>query len=797
MPKKDHPTFGDIQRHTFLTGTILAVYIEDEVTPEAQWDTADVQYEGEKIFHNAPVRYHCQRVGVERENGAVADGGRGFSAGDSVVLMARVTTESGKGAEYDQMFVIAHTDGVRACMWDYVLIRMSASAFIPHEPPYGSWEDGVYTPFEAGSHEHEYATIWDAGRRCPASILNPTTGETYAWPVKMEALKPLLDNYVFEDADLFELQSQGDAESEEAGFTPQWREDVQGNKIRGDAEAQEWWTSYNINGNPISNLFYEMEQGIYADDGGAGDGTFQRTVDLYEGAEEQIAKWIENSPLACNRDVRENDVKGSDETVEVPQYIVDRVNSLTAIIKQMESLMQAIEGQPGMLPTYLEYKATRDAAQAERDELTAQSAFVPWAVAHDIYGEPLQRTSTHWQLAYGEDEIWVCGKQIYQGMVISPCDAAWKFVRHSTLPPVIAISDAIPATRLANGTNVMGGVTYGENMSFEDISFALASDVSIVGDNNIFSYGTLKRLLEGCYHRTENPAMKNAGVGSWRLKQLPRPNRPKDPVSFTALNTRYSSIDVWDRYDNWMNTFNYSCASPGTDRTWWFKSYGMQWRISAYYIDTPLGSMFYNAPTVEVALWNMSGLNFSTGNITARRDIPWTAAFNMAARQSERVMCQLYISRRQGVSLWEDPELTFAKQTYLKGPFDSMDPAEIKWVNVLDEGGNPVSRDYYEMEPEERIVLLDDRTYIRAEYEGEEGYEPGSALNNNRNEVEIMAACDTVSSLQAAHGRAHPVDMERDGRFEKSIAELIEFYYTSEGADAKDLSDFNIEARIV
>lgn len=798
MPKKNHPTFGDIQRHTFITGTILAVYIEDEVTPAEKWDTADVQYEGEKIFHGAPVRYHCQAVGVERANGAVADGGRGFSAGDKVILMARVTAEHGKGEEYDQMFVVAHQDGVHACMWDYVLIRVSVSAFIPHEPPYGVWEDGIYHITIPGSHDHEYATIWDSRRRCPASIMNPVTGTPYVWPVKMEDLKPLLDNYRFEDADLFEMQSQGDAVSEEAGFTPQWKDDQAGDKIRGGAPANEWWTSFNINGNPISNLFYQIEQAVYTHDEDVADGTFQAAVDLYEAAEPQIAQWIENSPVACNRDVRENDVKGSDAEIEVPQYVTDRVNSLTALIAQMESLMAAIEGQPGMLPTYLEYKSTRDAAALERDELIAQSAFVPWEVAHDIYGEPLKRTSVHWQLAYGEDEIWVCGKQTYAGMIVSLCDAAWKFDRHLTLPPAIAITEGEAAQRLANGTAIMGNTRYGEHMTYEDIAFALASDVSLsLGDNNIFSYGTLKRLLEGCYHRTENPAMKDAGVGSWRLKQIMRPKKPKDPVYYTALNTRMSTIDVWDRYDNWMNTFNHSCASPGVDRTWWFKSYGMQWRISSYYIDTPIGSMFYSAPTVEVALWNQSGLNISPANITARRDIPGFSGFNMEAKQSERVMCQIYISRRQGVSLWQDPELSFVKQTYLKGPYDSMDPAEIKWVTVLDESGTPTPRDYTTMEDEEKAALLDDRTYVRCEYEGEEGYVPVGPLNTNRNEIEVMAACDTVSSLMAAHGRAHPVDMERDGRFEKAIAELIEFYYVSEGYDKKNLSDFNIEARIV
>lgn len=90
MPVFNHPTFGDIQSYVYLEGKILKVYLEDVDVSESLWDTADVEYENKKIFNNAPVRYHCTPVGVERANGAVADGGRGFDVDDRVILMAKI-----------------------------------------------------------------------------------------------------------------------------------------------------------------------------------------------------------------------------------------------------------------------------------------------------------------------------------------------------------------------------------------------------------------------------------------------------------------------------------------------------------------------------------------------------------------------------------------------------------------------------------------------------------------------------------------------------------------------------------
>jgi hypothetical protein len=158
MPLLNHPTFGDIQSFVYLEGKVLKVYLEDSLTAEALWDTADVEYENHKIFLNAAIRYHCTPVGINRTNGAIVDGGRGFDVGDQVVLMAKIGTTPHLGEEYEKMYVVSHRDGVVPCSYNYLLIRMSAGAFIPHNPPYGVWRGGTYVPNNPGSHDHEYCT---------------------------------------------------------------------------------------------------------------------------------------------------------------------------------------------------------------------------------------------------------------------------------------------------------------------------------------------------------------------------------------------------------------------------------------------------------------------------------------------------------------------------------------------------------------------------------------------------------------------------------------------------------------
>ena len=238
----NHPTIGDVQSYVYLEGKILAVYLEDAAIAVAKWDTADVEYENKKIFYNAPIRYHCQAIGIERANGAVADGGRGFDVDDRVILMAKIGSTPQLGEEYPIIYVVAHLLGAVPCTYNYVLLRISPNAFLPHTPPYGTWNAGVYTVTTPNSHLHEYVTVWDAKKGAKATIYNPVTRQAYSFPVTMEAFKPALDYYQFVDEELFTLDPQGDDQSQEAGFTPDWLSDSNGDKIRNGIEAKEWWS---------------------------------------------------------------------------------------------------------------------------------------------------------------------------------------------------------------------------------------------------------------------------------------------------------------------------------------------------------------------------------------------------------------------------------------------------------------------------------------------------------------------------------------------------------------------------
>ena len=817
----DHKTIGDVQTYVYLEGKILKVYLEDATIAEAKWDTADVEYENKKLFSNAPIRYHCLTYGVERTNGAVADGGRGFDVGDKVILMAKIGSAPGKGEEYENVYVVAHKDGPVPCSYNFLFIRISATALLPHAPPYGTWvrtdqdsrNDPAYVVSVPGSHAAEYCTVWDAAKGKVATVYNPVTKVPYVFPVTVEEFKPALDIFRFCDEELFTLDSQGDEQRQEAGFTPDWKSDFQGELIRAGAKPNTWWTAYSISGNPIFSLLIDTELELATDGEGAASGAFTRSMDKIEAARVEngaIAQWKQASPRAFNDATRSFDVKGSDATREMPPSVQERLQELQKLIGEQTDLINALDSEKknrwetltGMIPITdpilqaefvalgsdpvivldLRYRGIRDTAQLEVDTILAKSTFVAWEIAHDKDMQPLKGSSYHMQFAYGEDEVWLCAKNIYAGMVIDACDAMWKFGRVMTLPPVIEIGNPA-ADRLASG-----GMTLGNSLSLGDISMFLAADITQSDDGNIFSYGTLKRINDGGFHRTTHPAMKTNGIGSWRMTQNKIPRDEKEPTFITALNTRSESIDVWHRYDNWMNSIPYSYATWGVDRTWWFKSEAMQWKIKADFIDTPIGSMWHTAPVWEAALWYMSGLNFTAGAITVRKDVPINTQFIRQTKHSKRVIAQIYIVQRQAVSMFENPELTFVRQEINKGVYDNIDPASIKYVGGVD---------YDVMTAEQKKTLISDRVYLRTQYPGEVGYTPPVTLRANRNEVEIMASCGLYSTLKTKFERQHPNDQVRNGLLESEIQKLIVRCYTGSGLGLKDFSEINLEARIV
>ena len=128
------------------------------------------------------------------------------------------------------MYVVAHRDGAVPCAYNYLFIRIGAADLSPLVPPFGVWRDGLYAVTNVNDHPNEYCTVWDAAKGSAATVYNPLSGVPYVFPVSIEDFKPALDYYRFADEELFTLGSQGDYQSQEAGFTPEQIEQRLGNK---------------------------------------------------------------------------------------------------------------------------------------------------------------------------------------------------------------------------------------------------------------------------------------------------------------------------------------------------------------------------------------------------------------------------------------------------------------------------------------------------------------------------------------------------------------------------------------
>ena len=825
MPKYNHSTFGDIQSYVYLEGKILKVYIEDTSISQDKWDTADVEYENKKVFSGAKVRYHCLKEGSNRANGAIVDGAKGFDVGDQVIVMAKIGSSHGTGTEYETMFVVAHIEGPKRCTYNYLLVRISSSDFLPHTPPYGTWKQSVYTITDPGSLSEEYCTIWNTSKNSVATVINPTNNQPYVFPVTMEDLKPALDNFTFVDEELFTMSSQGDEESEEAGFVPDWLADGQGNLLRGSLPPDIWWNTYNEKGNPLLNLFNDAILKLMTDSEGLSSGTFNSVQDIIDSNNEKILNWKTLSPKSFGDDSREFSIKGSSSTNVISiddqvklQDLQEQLAKLDALIEPLKSsgvdrynelkdkVVNGIElndtakqelvdlSNSPTIFLYNHYKSLQEQTTKDLEVITNATSWTSWATAHDKDMTDLTGKSYHLQMAYGEDEYWGCAKSTFHGMVVSYCDAMWKFTRLTQPLPVLGI-DNNALMKLASGSAFMGGLAAGAMLSLGDIDKALASQAMVLPDNNMFSWGMLKRINEGCFHRTSNPAMKTLGIGSWRLTQNKIPNNEKETTFISALNTRYESIDIWSRYDNWMNTIACENGSWGVDTTWWMKSDAQQWKLKAVYIDTPLGNMFGSSPTWEVALWHMTGFNILFGGPTCRQDVPLNTHFVKQTKHSERLVSQVYIAQRQAVTLWDDPSRTFLRQELYKGAFDCFPSEDIKFV--AKDPDNKVDDDYTLLSEEDKQNILSDKVYVRTKYKDEVNYQAPLPLRNNRNEIEIMASCDLYSTLQTNFGSYHPNNQVRNGDLEYEIEKLIRFYYISENIMPKGFSEFKLETRII
>lgn len=415
-------------------------------------------------------------------------------------------------------------------------------------------------------------------------------------------------------------------------------------------------------------------------------------------------------------------------------------------------------------------------------------------------------TSTHRQVGYGEDEIWVCGRNTYEGLIVSYCDQMWKYVRHENVPPALPIGN--PALNRLIGKAGMAAAMPGAGAVFllPDVAMALAADTtqSVPHGSLILICATLKRLNEGAFHHDHYPLVS----GSLLLKTLPNRAHPEEPIFEGFLGVRHENIDVWVRFDNWHNTLQYSYSLGEANRTWWFRVWATQTAWQNEYWDTPLGSIFLRAPYQRSVLWQSSGL--TQGTITVRQDWPIrTRQFSMS-RQHEKSLVQVYVVHRQGVTLDGKPEdmgsAYFFRQRALIPPWDCLPeleeipdeevPEEIERdadLNLPEPNeyvGFLGDRHITEMSDGEIGAALDDLVFIHSE-----STERPNPLRRDRNEIEIVAGADMWGNLFLVNEDYSPFSQERNPQLEQAIKELIQA--TIAEANAGVFAEMQMEVRLV
>jgi hypothetical protein len=896
LPKKDHPTLGDVQQHVYLRATIQAVYLNNPLVEERLWDTADIElYEG-GTYLACPILYHCSPWKQLRGNGSVETGGRAFVAGDQVFVLAKKAEEKimedGCQKFYSEVTVLGFVNGPKKCAYDYALVRISKDDLLPLEPPFGTTsydsetDTWSYTDDDPDSHSGEMCILYDYHSQGYAEIrvARDNYGTTVDFPCTVEYIKPFLDEVEFRDVELFDLVPQGNKEDDpglkfpEASGSVNWRSDISGKDLGVNT------IDYSIN--PVQQMFIDLRWAFTGDETGLTTGRFTELDKEFaeyfcaEDGTSKITDWAAKSggfmydirpmeavpgsasdqpQLLCEmdedmqlavhnyiqrlqREVTAIDEKLEEKALEIESLedlledcneripsLQDALDDAKRILKslqnagwgstitafaqeqvdklkaQLDPLLLLQEQIPSIrIPTVQSEIADLNAARQERvDQIDAAArGEVPFSftAAYNPDGSVAYNFSAHVAAGYGEDEIWVCGKNTYNGMVVSYCDAKWKFVRLQEIPPAIPIPN--PALDRLAGDAAFGAVAPGmaganEGQMLADIGAVMTADATLAplgSDTDIFTVALLKRINEGEYHRDSFPADRES---SFLALTAPIPEDIyNEPQYKTALNHRREKVQVWDRYDNWHNTMGISFAESTADRTWWFLSEGQEWQWECKFLDTPLGSMMLEPPSFSAGLWYM--MQIATPMSIYRHDETTFASEVRIAKQSARMCLQLYLVQRQGLTLWAETESNFVKQEVTVGPYgckvarDGIDG--VRFIEFEDE-----MTFYDDLEEEDRASLIEDRYYVsQVEEDGTAWSNMRGGLQLGRNEIEVHAGFEAWNRLLLGTQRRCPIDQERDARFEQAINELVQaFYSVQENIYPSTMLEFKMDARII
>ena len=390
-------------------------------------------------------------------------------------------------------------------------------------------------------------------------------------------------------------------------------------------------------------------------------------------------------------------------------------------------------------------------------------------------------SSTHYQVGYGEDEIWWCPRMFVDGMIVGYCDEKWMYMRSENFPIMVGIGNP-GYDRLIEGDSMPRGGGIG---NMYDIHQGIAADASqSVADGSVtIVFASLKRLNEGMFHHDSYPLIP----GSLKLVTFENPGHPEEPSFESRLGFRREHMNVWVRYDNWHNTFKHSFALGEAHRMWFFEVWASQRLLDNYYVDTPIGSMMHHAPCYRLLQWFSREAQPAVASV--RQDWPLRQNLFWAARQHEHAVCQVYIVHRQGLrlegyggGLGSDGHYLIQKE--LVSPWDCLPKLQdlpgspvIQPVVHEEDFNLPDASEYVGFVGDKHAVeMTDEEIWSKLEnlvvlHSGMEN--PPDPLRENRNEIEIMAAANMWNELFEAHESYDPSLQERNPDFESAIADLV------------------------
>jgi hypothetical protein len=898
LPKKDHPTLGDVQQHVYLRATIQAVYLNNPLVEERLWDTADIElYEG-GTYLACPILYHCSPWKQLRGNGSVETGGRAFVAGDQVFVLAKKAEEKimedGCQKFYSEVTVLGFVNGPKKCAYNYALVRISKNDLLPLEPPFGTtsyvpeadiWS---YTANDPDSHKDELCILYDYHTQGYAEVRVAWDSyeSTVEFPCTVEYLKPFLDEVELRGVELFDFFPQGNIEDDtEKGFpyatgAVNWKSDDSGEDLGVN--------TFGCGTNKVQQMFQDLRSAFTSDTEGLVSGEFttlEKKLGEYWDADEEgskICEWASKSEgfsyeaksgiavpgtdeakstgIADKSDdlqaaiynyIRElqreidtvqarieeiglqqtyyqelvetlsesisNEMDVLEEAKElyrklenagwwgyVLEQVSDQINALTNDIEEKQATVLRIEET--ILPELtLENERLAESIKKKNEQIeAAEKGEVPFSYTQAYLpdGSLAYNNSFHLVTGYGENEIWVCAKNTYQGMVVSYCDAMWKFVQWTTISDVLSVpNEAIKRlhTYAGLGTVAPGTASATSSIMIANLSIAVAADITISasGGSGIFSYALLKRVYEGLYHRSSFPCDREY---SFLAVTRPIPeDEAQEPQYKTAINTRREVVQVWDRYDNWQNTMGFSYAVLGVDRSWWWRSEGQEWLWECRFLDTPIGSLMLEPPRFSAGIWYMYQIQSPIS--IYRHDSKVFCEHREISLQSSKMCLQIYVVQRSAISLWAETETGFVKQELTKGPYTSKFERDgVEGVSYVNVDGEMVL--YKDLDDEAKADLLEKRFYVSAVDEDGNAYsDMRGSLQNNRNEIEVLAGFESWNRMYFDTQRRCPRDQKRNASFEQKINELImAFYVEQEKSDdvfPSTLVDFNLGAEII